>query len=321
MTNTPSVCAKRGLGVIRIKRICDRNLIRCMFQSSSHTFRPASDGDAAGLWHELEGYRRVLRGCHQDPCRGTPQAEGSINALFNGSQTVKGYADMAGKKGPPLRRKSGINGPSLTGQCNGGYGGRRERNCPICTILVQMGFWRFKEYTQSLSPGSRWRISTVKSRDLVHPALKSISARHDRHLSLIIQAATRVPSKQAKMRSMPRLAAYLLGVAIALVYCSQTPSLQTAAHTSTSTLKNRIPPADPAKYRSIADSQKRLASDPGSVLRADAPEPFRVPLQQEHVAVKVADWSSQSRSPHAFDGSGKLATQIAHGKQRAYPRR
>jgi hypothetical protein len=58
------------------------------------------------------------------------------------------------------------------------------------------------------------------------------------------------------MRSMPRLAAYLLGVAIALVYCSQTPSLQTAAHTSTSTLKNRIPPADPAKYRSIADSQQ-----------------------------------------------------------------
>ena len=67
-------------------------------------FRPGSDGDAAGLWHELEGYRRVLRGCHQDPCRGTPQAEGSINALFNGSQTVRGYADMAGKKGPPSRQ-------------------------------------------------------------------------------------------------------------------------------------------------------------------------------------------------------------------------
>jgi len=58
------------------------------------------------------------------------------------------------------------------------------------------------------------------------------------------------------MRSMPRLAAYLLGVAIALVSCSQTASLQTAADTSTSTLKNRIPPADPAKYRSVADARE-----------------------------------------------------------------
>ena len=58
------------------------------------------------------------------------------------------------------------------------------------------------------------------------------------------------------MRSMPRLAAYLLGVAIALVSCWQTTSLQTAADTATSTLKKRIPPADPAKYRSITDSQQ-----------------------------------------------------------------
>ena len=58
------------------------------------------------------------------------------------------------------------------------------------------------------------------------------------------------------MRSMPRLAAYLLSVAIALVSCWQTTSLQTAADTATSTLKNRIPPADPAKYRSITDSQQ-----------------------------------------------------------------
>jgi hypothetical protein len=55
---------------------------------------------------------------------------------------------------------------------------------------------------------------------------------------------------------MPQLAGYLLGVAIALVSCSQTTSLQTAANTATSTLKNRIPPADRAKYRSVADARE-----------------------------------------------------------------
>jgi hypothetical protein len=55
-----------------------------------------------------------------------------------------------------------------------------------------------------------------------------------------------VQSNQAKMRRMPRFAAYLLGAAIALVFYSQTTSLQTAADTRTSTLKNRIPSADPA---------------------------------------------------------------------------
>jgi hypothetical protein len=65
-----------------------------------------------------------------------------------------------------------------------------------------------------------------------------------------------VPSNQAKMRGMLRLAAYLLGVAIALVSCSQTTSLQTAADIATSTLKNRIPSADPAKYRSVVDARE-----------------------------------------------------------------
>ena len=63
-------------------------------------------------------------------------------------------------------------------------------------------------------------------------------------------------SNQAKMRRMPRLAAYLLGATISLISCSQTTSLQTAADTGTSTLKNRIPPADPAKYRSVADARE-----------------------------------------------------------------
>jgi len=65
-----------------------------------------------------------------------------------------------------------------------------------------------------------------------------------------------VQSNQAKMRSMPRLAAYLLGAAIAFVSCSQPASLQRAADTGTSTLKNRIAPVDPAKYRSVADARE-----------------------------------------------------------------
>ena len=65
-------------------------------------------------------------------------------------------------------------------------------------------------------------------------------------------------SNRAKMRSMPRLAAYLLGAAIALVCCSQTTSLQPAADggKDRSALKNRIPPADPAKYRSVVDARE-----------------------------------------------------------------
>ena len=103
-------------------------------------------------------------------------------------------------------------------------------------------------------------INTILQRSIVRSTRK-LEIHFDgnavsQDLSLIIQAATRVPSKHAKTRRMPRLAAYLLGVAIALVCCSQSTSLQTAADTSTSTLKNRIPPADPAKYRFIADNQQ-----------------------------------------------------------------
>ena len=65
-----------------------------------------------------------------------------------------------------------------------------------------------------------------------------------------------VPSNQTKMRSMPQLGAYLLGAAIAMVSCSQTTSLQTAADTATTTLKHRIPPADPAKYRTVVDARE-----------------------------------------------------------------
>jgi hypothetical protein len=54
---------------------------------------------------------------------------------------------------------------------------------------------------------------------------------------------------------MARITDYLLGAAIALVSCSQPTALRTVADTGTSTLKNRIPPANPAKYRSVADAR------------------------------------------------------------------
>jgi hypothetical protein len=57
------------------------------------------------------------------------------------------------------------------------------------------------------------------------------------------------------MRCMLRLATYLLGAAIAFVSCSRPTSLQRAADTGTSTLKNRIPPADTNKYRSVVDAR------------------------------------------------------------------
>ncbi len=53
------------------------------------------------------------------------------------------------------------------------------------------------------------------------------------------------------MRSMARLAAYLLGAAIAL---AETATLRTVADTAC-TLKNRIHPAEPAKHRSLADAR------------------------------------------------------------------
>jgi hypothetical protein len=60
---------------------------------------------------------------------------------------------------------------------------------------------------------------------------------------------------QAKMRCMSRRAAYLLGAAIAFVSCSQATNLHNAA-AGTSTLNNRIPPADPNKYRSVVDARE-----------------------------------------------------------------
>jgi hypothetical protein len=50
------------------------------------------------------------------------------------------------------------------------------------------------------------------------------------------------------------LAAFLC-TAIALVSCSQPKSMQRVADTGASPLKNRIPPPDPNKYRSVRDAR------------------------------------------------------------------
>jgi len=57
---------------------------------------------------------------------------------------------------------------------------------------------------------------------------------------------------QAKMRCMARnLLVVLLCAAMAFVSCSQPTSMQRVADTGASPLKNRIPPPDPNKYRSV----------------------------------------------------------------------
>lgn len=58
------------------------------------------------------------------------------------------------------------------------------------------------------------------------------------------------------MRCMARsLLAAFLCAAIAFVSCSQPTSMQRVADTGTSPLKNRIPPPDPNKYRSVVDAR------------------------------------------------------------------
>jgi hypothetical protein len=58
------------------------------------------------------------------------------------------------------------------------------------------------------------------------------------------------------MLSMARsLLAAFLCAAITFVSCSQPTSMQKVADTGTSPLKNRIPPPDPNKYRSVMDAR------------------------------------------------------------------
>jgi hypothetical protein len=52
-----------------------------------------------------------------------------------------------------------------------------------------------------------------------------------------------------------RLLAASVSAAIALVSCSQPTSKQGVADSGTFTLKSRVPPADPNKYRSVSDAR------------------------------------------------------------------
>jgi hypothetical protein len=64
---------------------------------------------------------------------------------------------------------------------------------------------------------------------------------------------------QARMQFMARyLLCSSMSAAIALFSCSQPASTQKVAGPGTFTLKNRIPPADPNKYRSVVDARNWL---------------------------------------------------------------
>jgi hypothetical protein len=76
------------------------------------------------------------------------------------------------------------------------------------------------------------------------------------------------------MHYMSRLAACLFGAAIVFFLCAQPTSAQKAADTGKSTLKNRIAPADPAKYRSITDSQEWR--NPCLIVQAKGIDPWSI---------------------------------------------
>jgi len=61
--------------------------------------------------------------------------------------------------------------------------------------------------------------------------------------------------RERSMRDRRPVLKASLCVAIAFASCSQPTSMQRVADARTSTLKNRIPPADPNKYRSVVDAR------------------------------------------------------------------
>ena len=76
------------------------------------------------------------------------------------------------------------------------------------------------------------------------------------------------------MCCMFRIAAHLFSAAIAFVLCLQPTSLQTATNAGKSTLKNRIAPPDPAKYRSITDGKEW--KNPYLIVRAKGIDPWPI---------------------------------------------
>ena len=79
----------------------------------------------------------------------------------------------------------------------------------------------------------------------------------------------------------------LLTVTIGLLSCSQPMSSQKPADTRTSALKNRIPPADPSKYRSVQDA--RDWQNPYLVVHADGIDARPISAATEAPRMSPAD--------------------------------
>jgi hypothetical protein len=90
------------------------------------------------------------------------------------------------------------------------------------------------------------------------------------------------------MRCMARrpFAAFLCA-AIAFVSCSQPTNVQRVADTGTSALKNRIPPPDPNKYRSVRDA--RDWQNPYLMVRANGIDARPISAATETPTMSPAD--------------------------------
>lgn len=90
------------------------------------------------------------------------------------------------------------------------------------------------------------------------------------------------------MRCMARfLYSISLCAGIALVSCSPPKILQKPVDARTSTLKNRIPPADPSKYRSVVDA--RDWQNPYLVVRANGIDALPISPATESPTMAPAD--------------------------------
>jgi hypothetical protein len=81
--------------------------------------------------------------------------------------------------------------------------------------------------------------------------------------------------------------AAFLCAAIAFVSCSQPTNVQRVADTGTSALKNRIPPPDPNKYRSVRDA--RDWQNPYLMVRANGIDARPISAATETPTMSAAD--------------------------------
>ena len=93
---------------------------------------------------------------------------------------------------------------------------------------------------------------------------------------------------QAKMPCMARcpLAVFLFA-AIAIASCAEPTSMQRVADTRASPLKNRIPPPDPNKYRSVRDA--RDWQNPYLMVRANGIDARPISAATEAPAMSPSD--------------------------------